>query len=82
MGIVRTGVHTGGNKYQLGYGLGHGYLKSWPMPVKHLIVTVWNFIACRVWGHDWFEMAEEIDPKDGSIWQAVEKHCVACGKRG
>jgi hypothetical protein len=69
MGLARV------SKHHLGWGWGHGALLNWPKWVKNIIVAVWNFIACRVYGHYWFEVPAERG------WPAVERHCPMCRAR-
>lgn len=45
MGLV---LHKG----KLSWGLRHGRLRWAPLSVRRTIVTVWNWVACRLIGHD------------------------------
>ena len=40
--------------HKLVYGVGRKYFGAgWmPQPVQHAIVSVWNYVACKVYGHD------------------------------
>lgn len=39
-------------KHWLVYGYKHGVFINWPMFIKLAVVAVWNFISCRLFGHD------------------------------
>lgn len=69
MGLAISGKH-------MGYGWGWGFGLWMPLWLKDAIVTVWNFFACLIYGHEMF----------GPVWAAdgaliAEKKCVACCKR-
>ena len=52
-GIVIHHHKTTGPK--LAYVWRHGFGHRWlPYIAQHTIVSVWNAVACRIWGHDWF----------------------------
>ena len=69
MGIVKKA-------HWLLYGFNHGRLINWPKPIKGFIVTIYNFFACRIFGHEYmFEGIEECKNEDGS-WS-----CDHCEKR-
>lgn len=57
---------------RLVYGLHEGWFQWAPSWVQHVIVGVWNFFACRIYGHDYFGIPEE----------GIENRCVNCSKKG
>lgn len=54
------------------YGFGGTWLPQWFL--KGIVIT-WNFIACRVYEHDWLPFA---DDDDWENW--TEEICSACCK--
>jgi hypothetical protein len=64
-GIVRCGPH-------LAYGFREGWFQWAPGWVQHAIVGAWNFVSCRIYGHDYFGLPEE----------GIESRCVNCSKKG
>lgn len=76
------------NKHKLGYGYKHGFGYKWlPYFIQKIIINIWNFIACRIFGHDWFV---NFDPKEGATWALENRRyslksfknyqCSSCGK--
>lgn len=45
-----SGLSWAGN-HKLAWGHQHGFLRWWPHPVKHFVITVWNHVACTIYGH-------------------------------
>lgn len=87
MGLTRSG-HT------LLWGFSHGHLRWTPHWFRQTIITIWNWSACRVYGHDltnleirqWAEENSEewSEPElvDG-VWKGFplpDPKCNACGK--
>ena len=61
--------------HSLAWGMNHGALRWAPHWFRHMIVTVWNWISCRLFGHDVFGPIIE----DGQVLH--DKVCVNCSKK-
>lgn len=42
-----------GENYKFLWGHNHGYFINWPNWIKKMIVSIWNLIACKIWGHSY-----------------------------
>lgn len=68
IGLVLHGHH-------LHYGVnGHGRFIWLPWPVKRAVAAAWNFVSCRLLGHETF------GPVDEPGMRPIPKTCCHCGK--
>jgi hypothetical protein len=68
MGLVLSG-------HAMLWGYKHGALRWTPHWFRHMIVTLWNYVSCRLFGHDVFGPIIE----DGHVLH--DKVCVNCSKK-
>jgi len=58
------------SRKKLAYTVG-GCGSNWlPRCVQKFIVKIWNYVACKIWGHFWFP---DFDQKNGGVWKKNKK---------
>ena len=67
-GLCLTGHH-------MFWGMGHGLLLLWPHSIKRMILKSWNYLSCRLLGHDIFGPIDDVEQD-----VHITRHCVACSK--
>ena len=67
-------------KGKLVWSNGRGFGKVLPFFIKNIIISVWNPVACRFYGHEFSRGISHIDKDDNFVYSRFQT-CGHCCKR-
>lgn len=80
-GEMRMGLGLGKKRHHLWWVWRGGWGRTWcPQWFLHAVVKVWNPVACKIWGHDWYPVFDgvRIDDEGRLLDEITQDHCGAC----